>query len=184
MPTRRTVTALAVNPVTPTILYAGLDGRYYAGIGDAQLVWRTMMGDTWFGVLYRKRPSPAAFAPCWWIAALKPSTSLWERRTMPRRHSGFPLPLSDGGHSWQRADSGLPNDYAYDLAARPDGSAIYVGSRQGIYVSTDLALPGPLLDRTLPSMSPITAATALSTYGCFGHDTLRQRARRSGIRVR
>lgn len=135
LPTRRTVTALAVNPVTPTILYAGLDGNYYAGIGDAQLVWRSDDGgNTWIGA-YAGLPITGSVRSLL-VDPAQPQTiyvTLGDT-DYAQAPPAFLYRSLDGGRSWQRADSGLPG-YVYDLAARPDGQAIYVGSQHGVYLS-------------------------------------------------
>lgn len=128
------VTALAVNPVTPTVLYAGLESNDETD--EPPLVWRSDdAGSTWSQA--QSGVNLDAQVRSLLIDPNEPRTVYATLADVG--HADLPAPLfrsTDGGTTWQPASEGLP-DIAYELAH--DGTVLYAGTPSGIYTSIDRA---------------------------------------------
>jgi len=171
LPPLRAVNALAVSPITPTTLYAGLDGQYFAGVDPAQLVWRSDDGSRTWAEAYTGLPITGSVASLL-VDPLQPETVYVSLSDTEYGQSppAFLYRSDDGGESWQRTDTGLPADeYIYDLIARPDGSVIYAGTRYGVYRSTDHGenweAIGPNIADYVPGYSGYSIVDAMTLSG-------------------
>jgi photosystem II stability/assembly factor-like uncharacterized protein len=124
------VTALVVDPRTPTTVYAGLNGRWVDGSTyDRPLFKTTNGGRTWRALGLRGQPigiSPAGPPTVYAAAGGSGGTSRLLRST-------------DAGLTWRAADDGLPSTYVWALAFDPTAPATVYAAMgpQGLFASGD-----------------------------------------------
>ena len=113
------ITALAIDPVTPTTLYAGTSDRGVFKTTDG--------GATWSGTGLTNIAG--------WPLAIDPRTPT---TLYAGTHSGL-FKSTDGGASWLAINTGLPNPYVADLAIDPQTPATLYAlvPDAGVFKSTD-----------------------------------------------
>jgi photosystem II stability/assembly factor-like uncharacterized protein len=122
-----TVRALAINPTTPTTLYAGTDGGCPTACGGG-VFQSTDGGGSWSAVntgLTSKNVLALAINPT-------TPTTLYAGT-----YSGGVFQSTDGGGSWSAVNTGL-NTQVYALAINPTTpTTLYAGTFGGVFRSTD-----------------------------------------------
>ena len=123
------VTALSVDPRTPSTVYAGLNDQWDGGPTYRRAVYKTTNGGkTWRALDVIGQPvaiSPTGPPILYAAAGGQGGTRL--------------LRSMDGGRSWQPADSGLPSTYLWALAFDPatPGTVYAAMGQRGIFKSSD-----------------------------------------------
>ena len=124
------VTSLAVDPRTPTTVYAGLNDRWDGGTTYRHPVFKsTNGGRTWRALGLRGQVvaiTPTEPPTVYAAAGGSGGTSRLFRST-------------DGGRNWQAADRGLPSTYLWALTFDPTSPAtVYAAmGRRGVFESSD-----------------------------------------------
>ena len=124
---RPNVTSLVVDPRSPTTVYAGRNSRWADGMSYHQAVYKTTNGGrTWRAL--DLRGEPVAITP----------TAVYAAAGGPRGTARL-VRSTDGGRSWQPADSGLPSTYVWGLAFDPSTPATLYAAmgRRGVFESND-----------------------------------------------
>ncbi len=120
-PHSETINALAIDPQTPTTLYAGTSGDGVFKSTDG--------GTTWRAVNTGLDPRRCCFA-----LAIDPQTPT----TLYASTDGGVFKSTDGGESWGGVNTGLTNPFARALAIDPQTPAtLYVSTGGGVFKSTD-----------------------------------------------
>ncbi|PYM65198.1 MAG: hypothetical protein DME11_11110, partial [Candidatus Rokuibacteriota bacterium] len=119
-PHSETINALAIDPQTPTTLYAGTSGDGVFKSTDG--------GTTWRAVNTGLDPRRCCFA-----LAIDPQTPT----TLYASTDGGVFKSTDGGESWGGVNTGLTNPFARALAIDPQTPAtLYVSTVGGVFKST------------------------------------------------
>jgi photosystem II stability/assembly factor-like uncharacterized protein len=148
------IAALAINPVTPSTMYAGL----YAGI------FKSIDGGSSWSKLNLGANITAI--------AIDPATPA----TLYVGSYGGPFKSTDGGDSWNQINIGLPDSTVLSLAIDPvTPGTLYAGTYYGIYKSTNGGGNWSLINTGLTSsgvsklvIDPVTPATVYAvTVGAY-----------------
>jgi photosystem II stability/assembly factor-like uncharacterized protein len=148
------VSSLAVDPRTPTTVYAGLNGRWEGGTTYRHAVFKsTNGGRTWRALVLRGQVvaiTPTGPPTVYAAAGGSGGTRRLFRST-------------DGGRSWQPADRGLPSTYLSALAFDPTSPAtvyaamgprgVFEGSNSGARWHT-LGVPAAYREVTAIAVDP------------------------------
>lgn len=124
------VTALFVDPRTPSTVYAGLNGRWDGGTTYRRSVFKTTDG----GKSWRALDligEPVAISPTGPATVYAAAAGLGGASRLLRS--------ADGGRRWQPADSGLPQTFLWALAFDPGlpGTVYAAMGERGIFESSD-----------------------------------------------
>jgi photosystem II stability/assembly factor-like uncharacterized protein len=120
-------TSVAVDPRTPTTVYAGRNWRWSGGTSYGQTVLKSIDGGrSWRALAVRGQP-----------VAVTPTT-VYAATGGPRKTSRL-VKSTDGGRNWQPADAGLPPTYLWGLAFAPSSPAtVYAAmGKHGVFASSD-----------------------------------------------
>jgi murein DD-endopeptidase MepM/ murein hydrolase activator NlpD/photosystem II stability/assembly factor-like uncharacterized protein len=157
LPTLAGVTAVTINPASPSIVYAAT-----AGQGDGGVYRSTDGGGSW--------SSATAGLPQTWISALviDPSTpSIIYAAT-----SGFGVyKTTNSGLTWSRANTGLTNGFVQALVTDPLApSTLYAGTGGGVFESKDAggswrAINTGLTDRIVNALAVTSTSLYAGTEG-------------------
>ncbi|MBI3610121.1 MAG: carboxypeptidase regulatory-like domain-containing protein [Nitrospirae bacterium] len=143
--------SLAIDPNTPTTIYAGDFSLPTKVIGDSFIIKSTNGGDAW---------AHAPEAPCFgceiraYTIAMDPVIS----GTLYAGGTGTPnlVKSSDGGANWADVHIDAPNvaDYVYTIAIDPTNTAILYAGTGGAHKSTDGGLTWSRKNSGLPTPLP------------------------------
>jgi photosystem II stability/assembly factor-like uncharacterized protein len=123
----RGATSLAVDPGSPTTVYAGRNTRWAGGMSYGQpVVKSTNGGRTWRALALHGQP----------IAIT--SSVVYAATGGPRKTSRL-VRSTDGGRTWRHADSGLPSTFVWALAFAPSSPATMYAAMgpRGAFASRD-----------------------------------------------
>jgi photosystem II stability/assembly factor-like uncharacterized protein len=122
------VTALAIDPHDPRLVYAGIGGDYYPfNAGDG--VWKSTDG----GASWTRAGGELAGRTIDALAAAPVSGSLWAAAA-----GGEVFHSGDGGAAWTEQSGGLQTSSVHRLAPDPaDPRRIYAATLNGVWVLTE-----------------------------------------------
>lgn len=121
------VTALTIDPQTPSTVYAGVDGLISSGLSKS-----LDGGLTWASVGLEGRIAQVVIDP------INPHNVYAVTLTLGAEPLGSVYRSSDGGGGWIESSAGLPEDTLRLLAIDPSDPAIlYAGTGDGVFKTTD-----------------------------------------------
>lgn len=127
------ITAIAVNPSRPNILFAGTYEHYYSFFHCADVYTSTNQGATWELTSLPGVAHSFAFDP------VRPDTIY-----AAAPNFFFPEPRiyrsTDGGSTWQPFDHGLPDVSVVRLAINREGTLLHAATEDGVF-TRDLVTP-------------------------------------------
>jgi photosystem II stability/assembly factor-like uncharacterized protein len=116
------VDALAIAASDPNTVYASAGGHLFVTLDD--------------GVTWQQRDIPGV-ADHFQNIQIDPADNLTAFAVRDRFGGGHVFKTSDGGLSWTDISGNLPDLPAYTLALDPSSGALYVGTDDGVYLSSN-----------------------------------------------